>query len=197
MGRGWLLEQTPQGHQFNVRPVVIAGVGCCDPAHTPQDSLRKQTSILGPLRAALASGSGGSSAPLLETLPAKYRPSLGRLKGNSGFLATLRTDSPGFHAGIGCACGRRSSQSGYPFRLARFAALRLVFELLVEKEKLFARRKYELSPAVHAFQDLVLELHATRPLFGPVVAARDSTTPRSNYAPRLGPTAHSRGARPI
>jgi len=51
--------------------------------------------------------------------------------------------------------------------LAGFAALGLVFELLIVKEELFPGGKDKICPAVHAFESLVLEFHErpTSPLF--------------------------------
>jgi hypothetical protein len=43
--------------------------------------------------------------------------------------------------------------------LANFAALGFVFELFVVKEKLFSGCKNKISPAVDAFESLVLEFH--------------------------------------
>jgi hypothetical protein len=44
-----------------------------------------------------------------------------------------------------------------------FAAFRIVFELLVVKEKLFTRGKDEVSAAVAALQDFVYEFHGLPP----------------------------------
>jgi hypothetical protein len=95
---------------------------------------------------------------LLEALPTKYRTSLCGLKGHGSFRTASRTGSSRFRPH---SCGR----SGSPLGLALFASLRIVFELLIVKEDLFAGGKNEIVAAVHALQDLIDEFHG---LFSPL-----------------------------
>src|SRR5260370_8714511 len=55
--------------------------------------------------------------------------------------------------------------------LANLAALGFVFELFIVKEKLFSGCKNKISPAVDAFESLVLEFHErpTSPYFPPAL----------------------------
>jgi len=77
----------------------------------------------------------------LKTRPAKHRPALRGLERYGRFRGALRTDGPGFstHSGAG---------SGYAFNLALLAPLRIVLELLVVKEQLFAGGKDEVVTAI-------------------------------------------------
>ncbi|HTC94916.1 MAG TPA: hypothetical protein VK699_15850 [Terriglobales bacterium] len=76
--------------------------------------------------------------------------------------------------------------------LAVFAALGFIFEVFVVKEKLFSSGKDEISPAVNAFESLVLEFHErpTSPVFArpfphekaPVLLLPDSAQRRSLFS---------------
>ena len=78
----------------------------------------------------------------LKTIPAQNRTPLRGKKWDSGFRTAFRADGAGL--------GARAEMAGTPFCLARFATLRIVAELLLVEEELFARGKNELAPAVHA-----------------------------------------------
>jgi hypothetical protein len=49
------------------------------------------------------------------------------------------------------------------FSLALFAALGIVFEILIVEEKLLARRKYEFGAAINTLQYLIREFHGRLP----------------------------------
>ena len=55
-------------------------------------------------------------------------------------------------------------RTGRALGLAALAAFGLVLEVLVGEEVLFARGPHELCPAIHATEQLVLELHRPLPL---------------------------------
>src|SRR5271157_2902095 len=120
------------------------------------------------------SGTGSGSSPLLETLPAKDRPALRRLKGNRGLLAAGGTVGPSFHPGT----RRRKIRSyrGSTFGLARLATFGFVPELFVVEEELFSGREDEFSAAVNALQNLVLEFHGEL-----LPSARDSQAMDGDY----------------
>ena len=77
-----------------------------------------------------------------------------RLKWNSGFFSTLRTDRAGFHAPMPLAVEQLRS-----LRLTRLTALRLVLEPLVSEKELFACRENKFRPAVDALEDPVPVFH--------------------------------------
>jgi hypothetical protein len=93
--------------------------------------------------------------PLLEAGPAEHGTTLCGLKGNGSFGGAFRTDCPSF-------CANAGSSAGHALDLALFAALWIVFELLVVKEKLFASGEDKVVTAIRTFQNLVDEVH-TRP----------------------------------
>jgi hypothetical protein len=93
------------------------------------------------LRALRARSSRGG-LPAQETFPAKYRPSLSRLKGHRGFPAALRTGGHGF----GAKRTRRRAPLALGF--ACLAALGLIFEVSVAKEVLFSRGEDEFRPTI-------------------------------------------------
>jgi hypothetical protein len=95
----------------------------------------------------------------LEAFTAKHWPSLGRSEGDGGVFAALRTGGSSFYLGWALSGGRRRSQYRNPVHLAGFAALGLVLELFVVKEKLLAGCKHEVCATVDALQHLVLEFH--------------------------------------
>jgi hypothetical protein len=78
---------------------------------------------------------------LLEAGSAEHRTTLGRLKWNGGFRSALRTDGSGFGA-------YAAARSRYTLNLALLATLRIVLELLVVKEQLFAGGKDEVITAI-------------------------------------------------
>lgn len=104
-------------------------------------------------------------ALLLKAAPAQNGTALSRLEGDGGFRAALRANGA-------CLRAHRAG-AGCPFGLALFAALGVVLELLVEEEELLTRSEHEIVPAVHAFENLVDELH---PLPSPLAEA--PTEPR-------------------
>src|SRR5688572_1421783 len=89
---------------------------------------------------------GACKLPLLEALFAEYRSTLCRTERNSGVLAACRARRLRLDPFT-----RRWSRAGSvrPFGLTRLATLRLVLELLVGKEQLFASRPDKFRPAVH------------------------------------------------
>jgi hypothetical protein len=105
--------------------------------------------------------SGGCLLAYLEALPAKYWAPLGWLEWDRGFLAAIRANGSSLYLWI--IRIRRKSERLCTLALASLTALRLILELLVVEEKLFARRKYEVLPAVNALQNPVLEFHPSCP----------------------------------
>jgi hypothetical protein len=95
---------------------------------------------------------------LLKTFAAENRPSLRWLEGNGGVLSTLGTCGAGFGFGGRLSWNRRP-QHGNAFCFTGLATFRLVFELLVVKEKLFARGKNKVGTAVDTLENLVLKFH--------------------------------------
>jgi hypothetical protein len=87
----------------------------------------------------------------LETLATVNRAALGRPEGNRRFAATLRADRCCFRSR---GAGRRS----LPLHLARLAALRLIFEVLIVEEMLLSRRENKLRPTIGALDDSILKL---------------------------------------
>jgi hypothetical protein len=105
--------------------------------------------------------SGGRFLANLEAFPAKYRAPLRRLEWDRGFLTAIRAYGSSLYLWI--IRIRRKSERLCPLAFASLATLRLVLELLVVKEKLFARRKNEILPAVNALQIPVLKFHPSCP----------------------------------
>jgi hypothetical protein len=97
-------------------------------------------------------GACGLCFPALETLAAVNRTALGGPEGNGRFAATLRTDRCCFRAR---GAGRRRP---LPLHLARLAALRLIFEVLIVEEMLLSRRENKLRPTIGALDDSILKL---------------------------------------
>jgi len=91
----------------------------------------------------------------LETGAAQDRPALRGFEGNRRFGPTLRAGCPGL-----CADPRVTAGA---FGLALFAALRVVFELLIVEEELLARRENEIGAAVYTLQYAILEIHGRFP----------------------------------
>lgn len=129
------------------------------------------------MRGCLRSGCGFLAA--LETLPAKYRASLRRLKWNRRFLAAIRADGSCFHLWI-IRIHRQPEGLG-SLALASLATLRFVLELFIVEEKLFSRGKNEVLPAVNALQNPVLEFHPSCPFVA--VLSNTVATPECNAAP--------------
>ncbi|MCU1285824.1 MAG: hypothetical protein JWO13_2174 [Acidobacteriales bacterium] len=97
----------------------------------------------------------------LETFAAQYRTTLRRLERDSGFFAASGTGCARFHflVEIAPASAGTMSHIGCALRLAVLATLRLVFELFIVEEELFACGKNEIVTAIHALQASVLEFH--------------------------------------
>jgi hypothetical protein len=143
---------------------------------------------------------------LLKTFAAENRPSLRWLERNGGVLPTLGTCGAGFGFGGRLSWNRRP-QNGNAFCFTGLATFWLVFELLVVKEKLFARGKNKVRTAVDTLENLVLEFHPS-PHSPPTsrsfkkargspharVRAESLRTPPQTCHPRFGPPADHRGA---
>lgn len=113
----------------------------------------------GPGRCSRLSCSGSGRFSSLEALPAEDRPSLSGPERHCGFPATLRTHSGGFDPPR--TCGPLASI--LPSRLAVATTLRLVFEIFLMVELLFARGENEFGSAVHALQHPILKFRHYRP----------------------------------
>ncbi len=100
----------------------------------------------------------------LEALTAKYGSSLSRFKRNGRFLLASRTDRFRFDLAI---AGSRQAECLRSLPFASLATLRLVLELFVVEEKLFARSKDKIFATVYALQSLVLEFHWSVAPFSP------------------------------
>ena len=135
--------------------------------------LRPRTGVAGAMELLECDSSGTRSggAPLLEALPTEDWPALRGLEWHRGFLAAAGTVGPGLHFGTTAARGR--AQCGRPFALAGLATLGFVLKLLIVEEKLFPGCEDEVSAAVNAFQNLVLEFHGRDAPFSPRSRARD------------------------
>jgi hypothetical protein len=99
-----------------------------------------------PLSPGRANGCGFA---IQEALPAVNGPALRRFERHGGFPPALRTNRQGFNL--------RRLRGALPFRLAGFAALRLVSKALVVKKMLFPCSKDELCSALYAGENAVLE----------------------------------------
>jgi hypothetical protein len=62
-----------------------------------------------------------------------------------------------------------------PLGLTGLAALGFIFKLFVAEKELFARREYEICPAINALQNLVLEFHGDRAPFSFEISPLGST----------------------
>jgi hypothetical protein len=103
---------------------------------------------------------------VLEALPAQYRTALRRLERNSGRNATFRALRPRLgprYARRRGSARRTRSLSASP-ALARLAALGIVLELLIQKEKLFTGSEDELTAAICTSQQPVHKFHTTSPI---------------------------------
>ena len=103
-------------------------------------------------------GRSGGHFALLEALPAKHWTSLRRLERHGGFPLAPGADRFGFNSLVVAAILWQSQGLG-PFAFAVFAAFGFVLELFIVKEELFASGEDEIGAAVHALENLVLELH--------------------------------------
>jgi len=99
--------------------------------------------------------------PLLEALLAKHRATLRWTEGYCRFLPARRALGRRFDP-VPCRRWPGTDPVG-SLSLARLAPLRLVFELLIGEEQLFACSPNEIRAAIHAPQGLVLELHRSPP----------------------------------
>jgi hypothetical protein len=104
------------------------------------------------------------SLALLETLPAINRAALCRLKRDRCLPLTAGTDGLGFYALIIPPTLRQAKRLG-ALAFAILAAFWFVLELFIVEEQLFTGSEDEVSAAVHALQNLVLELHREMPPF--------------------------------
>lgn len=109
-------------------------------------------------------------------------------EGDGGFFAAAGTGSAGLYflrVSVATAVGAIDRDSGLTFRLATLAAFRLVLELLIVKEELFACREYEILSAIDALQRFVLKLHdrtLSRPCVGVALSGVAARLPRQRYA---------------
>jgi hypothetical protein len=87
-------------------------------------------------------------ATLLETLTAKDRAALRRLKGDGRLLATMGASRASLNFLI--AVCRSSANHCRAFSLARFTALGFVLKLFIVEEELFASSEEKLRAAVDA-----------------------------------------------
>lgn len=97
----------------------------------------------------------GRDASLLEALAAQYGASLRRLEWDRGFRPAGRAVRPRLRP------YGRATRSALGF--AHFAALRVVLELLVVKEELFACGEHKIVAAVAAVQNFVDKFHGLLP----------------------------------
>jgi hypothetical protein len=103
---------------------------------------------------------GAHRASGLEALPAEHRASLGGLKRNGGFLATLGASSLSFRPDLPAAS--RATAFG-PLGFACLAALGFVLKTLVGEKHLFASGKNELGATLATLQNLIVEFHGRLP----------------------------------
>jgi hypothetical protein len=91
----------------------------------------------------------------LKATAAKHRPALSGLEWDGGFGPALGTGGAGF--------GTHLLISAKPLRLARFAALGVVFELFVLEKDLFACGEDKFGAAVNAREYSIFEFHGRLP----------------------------------
>ena len=103
-------------------------------------------------------GRSGGHFALLKALSAKHWTSLRRLERHGGFPLAPGADRFGFNSLVVAAILWQSQGLG-PFAFTVFAAFGFVLELFIVKEELFASGEDEIGAAVHALENLVLELH--------------------------------------
>ena len=136
------------------RQILCRKKGCCSLAGTlipmlGTVALQEKEMALGGSRGRLA---------LLETLPAIHWAPLSGLKGNCSFPLASRADCLGFYSLV-IAAVLRETKRLRTFSLAVLTTFWLVLELLIVEKQLFTGGKHEVRSTVHAFQNLVLEIH--------------------------------------
>ena len=109
-------------------------------------------------------GGSGDYFALLKTLPAKHWTPLRGFERNGCFPLAPGANGLGFDPLIIAAILRQSQGLG-PFAFAVFAAFGFVLELFIVKEELFASGENKICAAIHALENLVLELHLRVPPF--------------------------------
>ena len=104
--------------------------------------------------------SGGCSRcfALLEAFAAVHWPPLRGFEWNRCFTLASGTDRLGLYPLKAAAALRNPKRLG-ALALAALATFGFVLELLIVEEKLFARSENEVGAAIHALENLVLELH--------------------------------------
>ena len=100
--------------------------------------------------------------PLLEAFPAIYGTSLRWLKWHRSFPVTCRADGFCLYPLV-IAPALRQAECLCALGFAVFAALRLVFELFVVEEELFAGSENKIGPTIYTLENLILELHCDAP----------------------------------
>lgn len=109
-----------------------------------------------------SSGGSGCCFSLLEALPAEHRPALRGLERNCSFTLAPGANCLGLYPLHPPAALRQAKRLG-TLALAVFAAFWLVLELFIVEEELFTCGEDEICAAIHALQNLILELHRTAP----------------------------------
>jgi hypothetical protein len=125
--------------------------------HTYPSSTRKQEP-----QWRFSSGGSSSCFALLETLPAEHRPALRGLERNCSFALAPGANCLGLYPLHPPAALRQAKRLG-ALALAVFAAFWLILELFIVEEKLLTCGEDEICSTIHAFQNLILELHRTAP----------------------------------
>ena len=110
-------------------------------------------------KAAIRSSRRSCCPTLLEAFPAIDGAPLGWLEGYGSFLTTLRANGAGFHAPTPLSVEQLASLG-----LTGLTALRLVFEPLIRKEKLFACRENEFRSEIDAFDVPIPVFHYLPPM---------------------------------
>ncbi len=102
----------------------------------------------------------------LEALAAEHRTTLRRLERNRRLDAARRTMRPRLRSRDAGRCRSRAglhARAGTP-TLARFAPFRIVFELFIEEEELFAGSEDKVATTVDAGQKTIHEVHGDSPI---------------------------------
>ena len=110
------------------------------------------------------SGGGSGRFALLEALPAKHRTTLRGFEWDRSLLLAPGADGLGFYSLI-IAPTLGKAERLRAFGLAVLTTFGFVLELFVVEEKLLAGSENEIGAAIHALEDLVLELHLRVPPF--------------------------------
>src|SRR5438552_1718318 len=127
--------------------------------------MRKAPDIL---RMCVSSAASARELAGLETFLAEDWTPLRRPERHRRFFAARRAHSDGFDALSSHPPGRTRGA----LALAGFAPLWLVLEVLVGEKLLLSRRPDELSSAIHAPENSVLELHRSLPRRGRSIPIR-------------------------